>query len=255
MITIRTTQDIIQALETNREFREAARRLLLSQELLDMPDRLARLTDTVEAFITEQQQFNHRIETRLDRMDTRFDRMDTRLDGMDARFDRMDARLDGMDARFDGIDARLQKLNTDIGELRGNVARQVVGTQFRELAQDMGFQYQRMLYRDELVEMCAQVGPEDIARGDRRSFYRADLVLEVTDSAEATHYLAVEASYTGDERDTQRAQRNAALLTRFLGCPAHPAIASVRNIHEIQDLIDDGTVHWYPLEPADFTPD
>lgn len=185
-----------------------------------MPDRLARLTDTVEAFITEQQQFNHRMETRFDRMD-----------------------------------ARLQKLNTDIGELRGNVVRQVVGTQFRELTQDMGFQYQRMLYRAELVEMCAQVGPEDIARGDRRSFYRADLVLEVTDPAVATHYLAVEAAYTGDEHDTQRAQCNAALLTRFLGCPAHPAIASVRNVHEIQDLIDDGTVHWYPLEPADFTPD
>ena len=66
MITIRTPQDVIRALETNPEFREAARQLLLSQELLDMPDRLARLTDTAEACKTEQPQCNPRIETRLD---------------------------------------------------------------------------------------------------------------------------------------------------------------------------------------------
>ena len=41
------------------------------------------------------------------------------------------------------MDARLPKLKTDMGELRGNVARQGVGTQFRELAQDIGFPYQR----------------------------------------------------------------------------------------------------------------
>ncbi len=73
--------------------------------------------------------------------------------------------------------------------------------------------------------------------------------------AGAAHYFAVEASYTADARDTQRAQHNAALLTRFTGCLAHAAIASVRNVREIRDLIDGGAVYWYPLDPDDFTPD
>ena len=111
MVTINTTQDLIHALETNREFREAARCLPLSQELLDMPDKLARLTATVEDFIVEQKQFNLRL---------------------DAHFERED---------------------TAIGDLLGNVARQVVGMQFRELARDMGCQYRRILSRDEFVDL------------------------------------------------------------------------------------------------------
>ena len=39
-------------------------------------------------------------------------------------------------------------------------------------------------------------------------------------------------------------------LTQLTGHPAHAAIASVRNVH----LLDDCTVYWYALEPADFTP-
>ncbi len=57
MTAISTPQELIHVLETNREFREVARRLLLSQDLLDMPDRLVRLTATVEDFSDEQEQF------------------------------------------------------------------------------------------------------------------------------------------------------------------------------------------------------
>ena len=142
-----------------------------------------------------------------------------------------------------------------IGELRGKVARQVVGVHFLEIADGMGFRFKGLLTRQDIVQMLIQRETSDIPQNDRRSFFRADLVIEVTDSDGAIHYIAVEASYTTGERDTSRAQRNAALLTQLTGHPAHAAIASVRNVHEIQALIDNGTVYWYALEPADFTPD
>ena len=107
--------------------------------------------------------------------------------------------------------------------------------------------------RQDLGQLIFQRKPAetaDIPQNHRRSFVRADLVIEVTDSAGAIHYIAVEASYTADQRDTSRAQRNAALLTRLTGHPAHAAIASVRNVHEIQPLIDDGAVYWYAPTPA-----
>ncbi|MXY82422.1 MAG: hypothetical protein F4Y91_10235 [Gemmatimonadetes bacterium] len=139
--------------------------------------------------------------------------------------------------------------------MRGNTARQVVSTHFIEIAEGMGFWCKGILMRADLVQMLTHSERDDIPHGDRQSFFRADLVVEATDSDGAMHYIAVEASYTADQRDTSRAQRNAALLTRFTGHPAHAAIASVRNVHEIQSLIDDGTVYWHALDPADFTPE
>ena len=146
-------------------------------------------------------------------------------------------------------------MENSIGELRGNTARQVVSTHFIEIAEGMGFRCKGILMRADLVQMLIHSERDDIPHGDRQSFFRADLVVEATDSDGAMHYIAVEASYTADQRDTSRAQRNAALLTRFTGHPAHAAIASVRNVHEIQSLIDDGTVYWHTLTPDDFTPD
>ena len=146
-------------------------------------------------------------------------------------------------------------MENSIGELRGKVARHVVGVYFLEIAESMGFQCKGILMRADLVQMLIHSERDDIPHGDRQSFFRADLVVEATDSDGAMHYIAVEASYTADQRDTSRAQRNAALLTRFTGHPAHAAIASVRNVREIQPLIDDGTVYWYALDPADFTPE
>ena len=64
----------------------------------------------------------------------------------------------------------------------------------------------------------------------------------------ATHYIAMEVSYTAEGRNTGCAIRNAGYLTRFTGDPAHPAVASIRNDREIQNLIDNGQVYWYELE-------
>lgn len=58
----------------------------------------------------------------------------------------------------------------------------------------------------------------------------------------------MEVYYTADGRDTGRAIRNAGYLTRFTGDPARPAVASIRNDREIQNLIDNGQVYWYELE-------
>ena len=99
-------------------------------------------------------------------------------------------------------------MENSIGELRGNTARQVVSTHFIEIAEGMGFRCKGILMRADLVQMLIHSERDDIPHGDRQSFFRADLVVEATDSDGAMHYIAVEASYTADQRDTSRAQRN-----------------------------------------------
>ena len=234
MTVIHTTDDLIRLLNENDEFRQAVRRHVLSDELIQLPEQLAKFETHVESFIGEQRQFNQEQRQFNQRMETEISEL--------RQFNKEQRRFN-------------QRMENSIGELRGNTARQVVSTHFIEIAEGMGFRCKGILMRADLVQMLIHSERDDIPHGDRQSFFRADLVVEATDSDGAMHYIAVEASYTADQRDTSRAQRNAALLTRFTGHPAHAAIASVRNVHEIQSLIDDGTVYWHTLTPDDFTPD
>ena len=116
------------------------------------------------------------------------------------------------------------------------------------IAMAMGFTLARVLNNSDLVQMCRHPDASLLPPGDLVSFTRADLVLEVSRDSESNRFIAVEISYTADQRDTNRAQRNADYINRFTGQPAHPAIASTRNDHETQGLIDAGTIWWYPLE-------
>ena len=84
-----------------------------------------------------------------------------------------------------------------------------------------------------------------LSRDVNRSFRNADLVIEATDGAE-TSYIVMEISFTADRRDTDRAIRNAGLITRFTGKYALASIGSARNTHEVTELIESGGIYWYP---------
>ena len=57
----------------------------------------------------------------------------------------------------------------------------------------------------------------------------------------------MEASYTADHRDADRALRNVEFLTQFTGLPAYPCIVSVRNDRELSPDVLQGNVFWYPI--------
>ena len=269
MTVIHTADDLIHLLNENDEFRQAVRRHVLSDDLIQLPERLAKFETRVESFTDEQRQFNDEQRQFNERVERRFDSIDKKFEEQRKFNDEQRQFNERVERRFDSIDKKFeeqrkfndeqrqfnQRMETAIGELRGNVARQVVNSRFLEIASGMGFRFKGLLTRDDLGQMIFQREISDIPQSDRRSFVRADLVVKGTDSAGAIHYIAVEASYTADQRDTSRAQRNAAILTQLTGHPAHAAIASVRNVREIQPLIDNGPVYWYALEPGDFTPE
>ena len=262
MTVIHTADDLIHLLNENDEFRQAVRRHVLSDDLIQLPERLAKFETRVESFIDEQRQFNKE-QLQFNDEQRQFNKEQRQFNKEQRQFnERVERRFDSIDKKFEeqrkfNDEQRQfnQRMETAIGELRGNVARQVVNSRFLEIASGMGFRFKGLLTRDDLGQMIFQREISDIPQSDRRSFVRADLVVKGTDSAGAIHYIAVEASYTADQRDTSRAQRNAAILTQLTGHPAHAAIASVRNVREIQPLIDNGPVYWYALEPGDFTPE
>ncbi|MYC34522.1 MAG: hypothetical protein F4X64_15270 [Chloroflexi bacterium] len=155
MLDAATQQAFLQALEEQPDFRAAVRRHLLTQELLELPERFAeysvaterRLTnlettlasfmestelrlqaleqgqDELKSGMSEVKAELAKVHTRLGSMDGRLDSMDARFDSMDARFDSMDGRLDSMDARFDSMDGRLDSMDARFDSMDARLDR------------------------------------------------------------------------------------------------------------------------------------
>ena len=225
-------EEFLDLLERDGAFRESVRQQLLTAELVEFPERFAAFAGRVDEFMVEQQAINARV---------------------DARFDSVDARFDSVDARFERVDARLQAITDDLGILKGHAAGRAARDHVETILDRLGLTYVTILDRRDLVDLLRRF--RDIPTGERQSFFRADLVLEALDNDGATRYVAVEASYTADRRDSDRARRNAGFLTRVTGCPAHAVVASLRNDREVQALVETGTVHWLRLTEKDLAPD
>ena len=219
MVTINTSEDLLRALRENPEWKEAVRREILTEELMNLPARFDRFVEEQVRFNDEQRQFNDKQRQFNDRVERFMER----------------------------ADQRFARIENDISNMRGEHARNTAAGEAPDIAEYMGFQMMRVLSRDDLRELLRTSDTSGIATSELQSFRRADLVIESADADGNVHYIAVEASNTGDERDTRRAIRNAEFLARFTGQPAHSAIASVRNDHRIQNIIDSGQVYWHAL--------
>ena len=239
--------EFLRLLEQDADFRTEVRRQLLTAELIELPERFAAFVTRVDGFIARTEEFMVRTEEFMVEQKAINARMDARFDGVDQRFD-------GVDQRFDRMDTRLQAITDDLGDLKGHAAGRAVRDHAETLPDLLGLAHIATLDRRDLVGLLAPAASE-IAAGDRQSFFRADLVVEARSADGSACYVAVEASYTADRRDSDRALRNAGYLTRCTGRPAHAVVASLRNDRNVQVLVDAGTVHWHRLTEKDLDPD
>ena len=215
MTTINTLDDFLQALDDNPAWRDAVRARLLGKDLLELP---AKFND----FAERQQQTNERLEGTLEELR------------------RMNANAE----------ARMNRMESDMSAVKGGHIRARLDNLSYDLTERMHLELAHVLDRSEIVLVSRRI--PDVAPEELNSFRQADMVILAADRAGGPPlYLAIEASWTGSRYDTDRAQRNARLLTVATGLPAVPVIASVRNTHEVDGLIESGAVRWYRIEERD----
>ena len=126
------------------------------------------------------------------------------------------------------LERAVEAIRHDIAPLKAAHARNSALRVSYRICEDLGLDEVRILPRDELRAMMRRTDTAAIPRSQRHSFIEADAIIEAVDDAGETHYVALEASFTADERDTSRAIRNADYLTQFTGRPAHAVIAALR---------------------------
>ena len=85
------------------------------------------------------------------------------------------------------------------------MARRVLRDHHETILELLRLDFADILQRSDLTRLVRNSGmANEIEFGQRRSFYAADLVLAGTDAEGDTHYVAAEASFTADSRDTDR---------------------------------------------------
>ena len=120
------------------------------------------------------------------------------------------------------------------------------------MAERQGLTFVAFVERQELWAMVPASDKRKISEKELLSFRYADIVIRAAEPDGTECYVAVEASYTANGRDTERAQRNARFLTRFTGRRADPVVASLRIDDRIRVAVESGEVAWHALHPQTF---
>ncbi len=174
-----------------------------------------------------------------------------RLDRLEVGQDELRAGQDELRQTVARIERNVDAIRNDIGPLKAAHARNSALRVSYRVCEDLGLDEVGVLDRNALRAMVRQADTSDIPRNHRYSFIEADAIIEATDNRGETHYVAMEASFTADERDTNRAARNADYLTKFTGQPAHAVIAAHRIDDRIDALLSSSKIHWCRLDESD----
>ena len=302
MATFSAVDELVRILDDDPRMAEALRARVLTRELLDLPETVARLAERMDEFSAAAtacfEQSDRRIDALEQHMEKRFEELNKRMNALDkrvealekqiaelttrvallekqiaelttrvallekrlddfeknvnARFDRLEARVDELDQR---TERRFQRVFDDLIILRAAHVRSAAHAQAPAIVEDMGLQWIRNLKVIDILNMIDGKDTSDIPRNLMRRFRRADLFVETTDAQGETCYVAVEVSYTADERDTDRAITFAGYLNRFTQRSAYPAVASLRMDNRIEGLVESGSVFWYEMIPEDLQVD
>ena len=234
MTTIHTESDFLRALTEHPEWKAAVRAQILGEELLLLPVRF-------NAFVEEQREANSEFRDFI---------AEQKIVNTEQKKD---------NAEFRESIAELKRLNQrifdDLGILKGDHVGRAAWDRHQDILGQLGFTLVRMLTKIDLNNLANRSDTTGIAGSELRSFFRADLIMEVAGDDGSPQYVAMEASYTADERDTDRVLRNCRFMQQFTNRPAHPVISSLRNTHHVLSLVDNGTVHWFELTERDLHTD
>ena len=211
-------------------------------------EQFAALNQQVAANTQQISDLDQKVEAYQKANTRRFDALEQKVEEhQQANAERFDAQDRRMDEHQQSNDRHFWRIEDTLKYLKASHARNSALRSAATLARRMGLRRIRNLTEDDLLDMTYDADTSDLSDNVLDSFHLADLVMETTDADGETHYIAVEISFTADERDTGRAIRNAALLTRFTGKAARAAVAGIYQDNRIQPQIDSCEVFWHRL--------
>ena len=270
MTTISTTDDLLRAARENAEFREAFRREILTEELLELPRRFAEYAAATDDRLG-------RIEALIAENSKAIAENSKGIAALVDNTEAMNRRLDSMERNIESLHGMYSQQHNDFDRFRGayaeNAARKEDGVIASKIARERGNRV-RIIKRlthedmyaifDEAIERDLLDGIDDESQ-DR--FANADDAILVTERgrARSQFYVVIEASHTAHENDLTRVANHAKVIERVKGIAAYGVVAGVRIGQDMpmERLLDPATLVqvknpnaalWYLLRTQDMDP-
>jgi len=204
---ISTKEDLLRLWHEDDEFRAASRRELLTNELLELPEKFAENAKQV---------------------DSRLESVETRLDGVETKLDRVDTRLEHVEIDVDGLrgDALDRKAPTHLCQLL-NDALSIRRVQV--IWMPGGFV--TPLHRMDNFIIDVESGADDgiITLEEEGRLNRTDMVARAIREPEGTRlWITAEISGLIGERDVRRARESATALRKLYSQETIPVVYGYR---------------------------
>ena len=296
MATIDNTDDLLRLVREDSNFRATMRRELLTAELLEVPQRLTALEQSTAALI----EYTNATNRRLDNIEADITVIKDDINVMKGDITVMKDDINVMKDDVSVTKNDVSVIKDDINGL-GEAFRQEVRAQssyrgahaqtaanrdrvrisnlfakFHAIRRTDAMPVRRNRLKTWLQGENTEV-VEALNLRDRawETFLEPDIVAAVhdlmaDDDAEPAFYIVVEASYTGEAEDIDKAIDHAKIVHAVTGLDAYPIVAAVRlddkmepetrsrlydDVQEFVAVNDADAAFWYRLGSADLRPD
>ncbi|MCS6951275.1 MAG: hypothetical protein NZM33_00285 [Bryobacteraceae bacterium] len=246
--TIQEFHDLVRLLEQHPEWSAELRRLVLSQELLSLPElvrHIAELQRRTEERLNELAEAQRRTEEHLNQLAEAQRRTEERVNQLAEAQQRTEERLQTLEDRFEELatalrqlaeaqratEQRLEQLGVAVSKIRQDLDGLLGIDLERRYRERAAAYFQKFLRRIKVLDhqtlgllLDEALDAGVITPEEKEQILLVDVVAQGRRDGEEA-YLAVEVSVTVDAGDVERAASRAALLQKVTGRPVIPAVA------------------------------
>ncbi len=238
MSTIATTADFLRLLREDPEFRAEVRRELLTQELIELPEKFAAFVARTEAFMEQTEAFVARTEAFVARTEAFMARTEAFMEQTQQEFSEVKSRLGNLEDNVGTLQGNFVRLEGTVNTLQGTVGRldgreyerHVSRTLIGEVSRLFGLRRGRLVHSAALGttpdfhdQMDALVEADHITDDQWHHLLNTDAVVRASKDGR-TVYVVAEISKTVHDDDIDRAEERAAILQQATGSTAYPLV-------------------------------
>ena len=227
MTAINDISDLVRIIQDNPAWAETLRSVLLSQELLRLPERFA---DFAAAVAENSKTVNARLQ-RLEEDVAELKAGQQRLEGnvteLQAGQQRLEGNVTELQAGQQRLERNVNRMQGELGNLSGsNFERKAVAMAARIARRDLGLSNPTLIHPASMngqgplsnaLNQAVDANPPRLTEDEAFSVESCDAVMSATNPSGSPTYVLLEAAVTVRQNDVRRASERAALLQQATG--------------------------------------
>jgi hypothetical protein len=238
---IQDFHDVIRLLEEHPDWQVELRRVLFTKDLLALPEKMVRLTDSLRGLVAAHTRTEQQLATLTDRVDS-----------LTLAQTNTEQHVSTLAQQMSAMTKLTQDLGSDVGTLKGmglETRLRLSGSPFFGVM----LRKPRVLSRSETTDLLDEAEIRGVlTEGEIREVQLADLIVHGTRRADNTPvYLVAEISWTVDSDDVRRAANRASLLAKT-GTLSLPVVVGERVEGRAAELAQ--TLKVWQMTDADVVP-